>query len=252
MAFKLGNAITVDKSQCGLDAVDNVKQLPLAQKGIADGVATLDTNGFVPLAQMNPSTKAVTIVEDIAERNAIIAEQRFTGMRVVVLDATADPTVNSGGATYILKSGQTDADWYKTSEEESMDVDHSVFLNKTSDSLDDVNAGSINKHFTDTEKTKLAGIAEGATQNMTDAELLNRANHTGTQAASTISNLQSTCEGYIAAAQKGLLEVRNDSNDLPAVPAGFVINLYLKNDAQGQPNGLYIWDGTELNVLFEE
>jgi hypothetical protein len=42
--------------------------------------------------------------------------------------------------------------------------------------------------FTDAEKTKLNGIATGATANDTDANLLNRANHTGTQLASTISD----------------------------------------------------------------
>lgn len=37
-------------------------------------------------------------------------------------------------------------------------------------------------------KSKLDGIAAGATQNQTDAYLLSRANHTGTQTASTISD----------------------------------------------------------------
>lgn len=42
--------------------------------------------------------------------------------------------------------------------------------------------------FSDGEKGKLAGIAPGATENQTDAYLRNRANHTGTQTASTISD----------------------------------------------------------------
>ena len=41
-------------------------------------------------------------------------------------------------------------------------------------------------------KTKVDGVASGATANSSDATLLNRANHTGTQTASTISNFQST------------------------------------------------------------
>ena len=44
--------------------------------------------------------------------------------------------------------------------------------------------------YTTTEKTKLAGIATAATANDTDANLKNRANHTGTQAISTIAGLQ--------------------------------------------------------------
>ena len=43
--------------------------------------------------------------------------------------------------------------------------------------------------FTDAEKTKLEGIDSEATKNSTDAHLLGRANHTGTQLASSISDL---------------------------------------------------------------
>lgn len=46
------------------------------------------------------------------------------------------------------------------------------------------------------DKTKLDGIASGATANNTDAYLLSRANHTGTQAWSTITNTPTTRDGY--------------------------------------------------------
>ena len=42
--------------------------------------------------------------------------------------------------------------------------------------------------MTGAERTKLSGIATQATKNDTDANLKNRANHTGTQTASTISD----------------------------------------------------------------
>lgn len=42
--------------------------------------------------------------------------------------------------------------------------------------------------FTNTERLKLAGIAEQATKNATDAALRDRSTHTGTQLASTIAN----------------------------------------------------------------
>jgi hypothetical protein len=45
--------------------------------------------------------------------------------------------------------------------------------------------------FANGDKTKLDGIAVGATANSSDATLLARANHTGTQAASTISDFAS-------------------------------------------------------------
>jgi hypothetical protein len=55
-------------------------------------------------------------------------------------------------------------------------------------SADTLTDGTTNKAFTTTERTKLAGVATGATANSSDATLLARANHTGTQPLSTISD----------------------------------------------------------------
>ncbi|OUL63092.1 hypothetical protein [Flavobacterium sp. AJR] len=49
--------------------------------------------------------------------------------------------------------------------------------------------------FSPTEKTKLDGIATGATANQTDAYLLNRANQTGSQAIATVTGLQTALDG---------------------------------------------------------
>jgi hypothetical protein len=65
---------------------------------------------------------------------------------------------------------------------------------------DDIGDGITNKQYSATEKTKLAGIATGATANSSDATLLNRANHTGTQTASTISDFSTAADARIAAA----------------------------------------------------
>jgi len=54
--------------------------------------------------------------------------------------------------------------------------------------LDDVTSAGSGAIITDAERTKLEGVAPSATANETDAFLLDRANHTGTQAASTISD----------------------------------------------------------------
>jgi hypothetical protein len=54
--------------------------------------------------------------------------------------------------------------------------------------------------FTTAQETKLFGIATGATANDTDANLKNRANHTGTQAASTISDFNSESRAQTEAA----------------------------------------------------
>jgi lysophospholipase L1-like esterase len=56
-------------------------------------------------------------------------------------------------------------------------------------SADTLTDGTTNKAFLATERTKLAGVAAGATANATDAQLRDRATHTGTQATSTVTGL---------------------------------------------------------------
>jgi hypothetical protein len=55
-------------------------------------------------------------------------------------------------------------------------------------SADTLTDGTTNKAFLAAERTKLAGIATGATANSSDATLLDRANHTGTQSADTLTD----------------------------------------------------------------
>ena len=62
-------------------------------------------------------------------------------------------------------------------------------------SADDISDGTTNHVFTAADDTKLAGIATGATANSTNATLLAKANHTGTQAISTIIGLQTSLDG---------------------------------------------------------
>lgn len=61
--------------------------------------------------------------------------------------------------------------------------------------LADLSETPMVKHFTSTEQEKLAGIAAGATVNDTDSNLKSRANHTGTQAVSTVTGLQAALDG---------------------------------------------------------
>ena len=63
---------------------------------------------------------------------------------------------------------------------------------------DKVIDGTTNRAFLGTERTKLAGIATGATVNSPDATLLARANHTGTQVSSTISDFTAAVQALIA------------------------------------------------------
>jgi hypothetical protein len=70
------------------------------------------------------------------------------------------------------------------------------------------NAGLSLNNYTTTEKTKLAGISDGATANSTDAQLRDRSTHTGTQLSTTISDLTTTINTRIGASNV------NDLNDV--------------------------------------
>jgi hypothetical protein len=158
-----------------------------ADKGVAGGYPDLDSNAQVPLSQLPANAKSSKVVADISARNAIASADRFEGLRVHVLNATADTTVDNGSAGYILKSGLANTDWEKTYESENLDIDLSDYFNKTTDTTDDITQGTA-KFTTQADIDKLAGIDANATANSTDATLLNRANHTGQQALSTISD----------------------------------------------------------------
>jgi len=82
---------------------------------------------------------------------------------------------------------------------------------------DDIPDGTTNKQYSATEKTKLAGIASGATANSSDATLLNRANHTGTQPASTISDFPTAADARITAATGSTIQPLDA--DLTAIAA---------------------------------
>ena len=60
--------------------------------------------------------------------------------------------------------------------------------------------GLSDENYTALEKTKLSGIEDGATANATDAYLLARDNHTGTQDISTVDGLQSALDNLNTAA----------------------------------------------------
>lgn len=74
--------------------------------------------------------------------------------------------------------------------------------------------------YTTTEKNKLAGIATGATANSSDATLLNRENHTGTQLSSTISDFNSATDARITGKENSLGNPGSDGYILSSTTGG--------------------------------
>ena len=62
---------------------------------------------------------------------------------------------------------------------------------------------SLSGFMSATDKTKLNGVATGATVNLNDATLLARANHTGTQTSSTISDFNTATDARVVAGITG-------------------------------------------------
>ena len=85
------------------------------------------------------------VVLTIADRDNIVADNRFEGLQVYVEDASGDATVNSGGAGYILKAGLTNNDWVKKYEAESLDLD----LSAENITFDNTNTNLTNTNLQD-------------------------------------------------------------------------------------------------------
>lgn len=115
----------------------------------------------------------------------------------VKLDSVAAAaTANSADATLLSRANHTGTQSITT-----IDGLQAVLGEKV-----DVVAGKglSSTDFTAEEKAKLGGIAASATANASDATLRARVNHTGTQAISTVTDLQTTLDGKQATLVSGV------------------------------------------------
>jgi len=85
------------------------------QKGVANGIATLDISGKIPTTQIPAIFKEAMVVANIAARDTL---STFSGMHALVLDATGDSSVETGGAEYVYNG----AGWQKISEFNDLDL----------------------------------------------------------------------------------------------------------------------------------
>jgi hypothetical protein len=153
--MKIGDGVTTWTGLAyTVDATLTPEQKALLDNaGAANGVSVLDANGLIPLDTLPDQAKShIKYIADIPSRDAVDeADRHFI---YVVLDASGDATVESGAATYSWDD--TNSVWVKLSEFESMDIDFSVFFNKTTETLDDIADGTQYIRFTPAERTKLA------------------------------------------------------------------------------------------------
>ena len=98
----------------------------------------------------------IEVVDDIAARDALIPS---SNVQVMVLDASADPTVSSGAATYVYRLSNTT--WYKVSESESLDFvfNWSNLQDKPTSTVAQIDSAVTNSH-THANKTQLDLIGQ--------------------------------------------------------------------------------------------
>lgn len=102
--------------------------------------------------------------------------------------------------------------------------------------------GLSEESFTTAEKNKLAGVSAGATANATDAQLRDRATHTGTQAISTVAGLQSALDARptgaaLSGVSPSILIVDQLRRSVEVATGGRQTVLYT---AKGQPSHMYV------------
>jgi len=104
------------------------------------------------------ASSAFEVVDNIAARNALsLTNNKF----VLVLNATGDPTVTAGAATYAWRSALST--WVKISEYESLDVIISwdAVQNKPTSLVTDIDAAVAQRHV-HTNFTELTKISENS------------------------------------------------------------------------------------------
>lgn len=151
--------------------------------GVATGATQNATNASLRDRSTHTGTQASGTISDFTEAvQDVVGAQLVAGTNVTVTyDDTAGTTTiaSSGGG------GGTNATNLTTNQSTT---DVTVISDTGTDATIPTATGSLAGVLSASDKTKLNGIATGATANDTDTNLKARANHTGTQTASTISN----------------------------------------------------------------
>lgn len=172
------------------DATDTTKKATFDASGIATATTrtyTLPNNNgtLALLSDITGGVDATASVKGIVQLAGDLAGTAASPQ--IAAGAVVNADVNAAAAIARTKldfgSGLVNADISATA---------AISADKTAN-------GTTNHVFTAVMDTKLSGIATGATANSADATLLNRANHTGTQLAATISDFATAADARITA-----------------------------------------------------
>jgi len=182
--------------------------------------------------EINGTTTANNALFDVKTGTRLRIESGTNNLATVRNQAAADTVIDlptSTGTLALTSELYTDAD-----------ADGQIAAASVTD-LSDVTSAGSGSIITSAERTKLTGIAAGATANDTDANLKNRANHTGTQLASTISDFANAADLRIASASA------EDLNDITDAGSGEIITSAERTKLTGIATGATAND-TDANL----
>lgn len=171
-------------------------------KSLVAGTGVTLTSNSTSVTINAPGTGEANTASNLGAGTAIFASKSGVDLQFKTLVAGSGVTISNNSTTVTISStgggGST--------------TDHAALINR--DAADqhpisaviglttalagkastDIAIPSADGLMSSVDKTKLNGIAAGATANSSDATLLNRANHTGTQAISTVTGLQTALD----------------------------------------------------------
>lgn len=182
---------------------------------VVDGEVTIDAYSMLPLIQFPDSVDTLYVVVDGGPAWPVYAREddQFDALEAAVAgketpagaqakaDAAQAAAISAAATDATSKANAAQAAAISTAAADATTKANAAQAaavqraNHTgTQSADTLTDGTTNKAFLATERTKLAGIATGATANSTDAQLRDRSTHTGAQAISTVTGLQTALD----------------------------------------------------------
>jgi len=208
-ASAAAGAVTVDVTGGGGGATN------LTQSTTATSVTVLsDTGTDATIGGATDSVAGVMIAADKAKLDGIAAAATANATDA----ALRDRTTHTGSQAIATVTGlQTALDGKQTAGTYATGTGSASGVNTGDQTEITGNAGTATALSAGADRTKLDGIAAGATANAADATLLNRASHTGTQPAATIGDSTTVGRSLLTAtdvyAQQALLGVTSQNLD---------------------------------------
>ena len=176
---KISENPVLTKTDVGLGNVTNEAQIPLSQKGVADGVATLDENGKIPLSQLNGQLARVQGVDEVASSITLPTEglevgymvwssddkkfREWNGSDWDVIDPVGDTIYNFRNSDATGSTTRTNI-LYRWDGENLVEISESLAIGETSGTAYEGNKGKANRDALNTLPSALVRYLDAITK----------------------------------------------------------------------------------------